>query len=106
MEIKCKREADLAANTGKGNYLQILHQNKWTRRETEVVEETEDNGVLKAETQLEEKDLSGEMHGRELSGKKDAPTRNEVRSWAHQTWKGSQGIQVYDMNESLFLFEF
>lgn len=41
-----------------------------------------------------------------FSGKEDAPTRSEVKSWAGQTCKGTQGIQVYDMNGSLFLFEF
>ena len=34
------------------------------------------------------------------------PTRNDVRRWIQQTWKGVHIIQVFDMNGIQFLFEF
>ncbi|KAG5588494.1 hypothetical protein H5410_048928 [Solanum commersonii] len=36
----------------------------------------------------------------------EIPSRNEIRRWAHQTWKGIFNIQVFDMNGIQFLFEF
>lgn len=36
----------------------------------------------------------------------EIPTRNDVRSWIQQTWKGVYNIQVFDMNGIQFLFEF
>lgn len=36
----------------------------------------------------------------------EVPTTNDVKHWPQQTWKGTQGVQVYDMNGVLFLFEF
>ncbi|KAH0704280.1 hypothetical protein KY285_018558 [Solanum tuberosum] len=43
--------------------------------------------------------------GRFIGGE-EAPTRNDVRKWAIQTWKGVPNIQVYDMSGLNFLFEF
>lgn len=73
---------------GEKSYKEILYKGKWTRRNTK------DKGLL-------DRCLVGSFIGDE-----DAPTRNDVRRWAQQAWNGAQGVQIYDMDESRFLFEF
>lgn len=36
----------------------------------------------------------------------EIPTRNDLRNWVQQTWKGIHNIQVFDLNGNQFLFEF
>ncbi|PHU25136.1 hypothetical protein BC332_03468 [Capsicum chinense] len=36
----------------------------------------------------------------------ELPTRNDVRRWAQQTWKGIHNLQIFDLNGIQFLFEF
>lgn len=36
----------------------------------------------------------------------EIPSRNEVRRWAIQTWKGIHNVNIYDMNGIQFLFEY
>lgn len=33
------------------------------------------------------------------------PTLNDVRRWIITVWKAAQGVNVYEMNDSFFLFE-
>ncbi|KAG5616441.1 hypothetical protein H5410_016265 [Solanum commersonii] len=92
--FKLSREADYAANKGGRSYRDVLQKSKCTRIEKELAEE---GNMLKARVQLEYEDLLAQD---------DTPTRNDVRGWAQQTWNGAHGVQVYDMNGILFLFEF
>ncbi|WMV47076.1 hypothetical protein MTR67_040461 [Solanum verrucosum] len=62
--------------------------------------------MLKARVQLEDEDLLARCLVGNFFGEDDTPTRNDVRRWAQQTWNGAHGVQVYDMNGILFLFEF
>ncbi|PHU14468.1 2,3-bisphosphoglycerate-independent phosphoglycerate mutase [Capsicum chinense] len=80
----------------------------------EIAERTRDailshkfhQATLKAQVHLEDKDLLARCLVGKFFGVEEEPTMNDVRRWAQQTWKGAQGVQVYDMNNTLFLFEF
>lgn len=36
----------------------------------------------------------------------EIPSRNDIRRWAAQTWKGIHNVNIYDINGIQFLFEF
>jgi len=101
--FKLSGEADYAANKGGRSYRDVLQKSKWTRIETELAEE---GSMLQARVQLEDEDLLARCLVGKFFGEDDTPTRNDVRRWAQQTWNGAHGVQVYDMNGILFLFEF
>lgn len=61
--------------------------------------------VAKSVGQEDNAQLRRCLVGRFIGGE-EAPTRNDVRKWAVQTWKGVPNIQVYDMSGLNFLFEF
>lgn len=88
--------------------MQILPKKKWNQRETKSAdgdEEENNSRMVQSQAFLGAKDLLS----RWLVGKfeaDDVPTRNYIRRWAQQTWKGDQGVQVNDMNRVPFLFEF
>lgn len=87
----------------------MLRKEIWTQTETEVVAETGESvgeEAIKAKVHLAEEELLRRCLVRYLTGKDDTPTRNEMRRWAQQTWKGAQGVSVYDKNGVTFLFEF
>ncbi|KAG5575474.1 hypothetical protein H5410_055608 [Solanum commersonii] len=79
----------------KGSFKDALNKCKWTLKEAEVTEVDVVKNQLSVKTQEADNDRLCRF-----------PTRNEVRRWAQQTWKGTQNIQVYDMNGFQFLFEF
>ncbi|KAF3655673.1 hypothetical protein FXO38_09156 [Capsicum annuum] len=96
----------------------MLQKGKWTKTEPEIASEIEDSAegevikakvqgeVIKAKVHLAENDLLNRCLVGFFAGKEDTPTRNEVRRWAQQTWKGAQGVSIYDMYGEIFLFEF
>ncbi|OIT39117.1 hypothetical protein A4A49_63403, partial [Nicotiana attenuata] len=43
--------------------------------------------------------------GKVLTPVKETPTLNDIRRWACNTWKSTFGVNVYEMNDSQFLFE-
>lgn len=51
-----------------------------------------------------------DLLGRCIVGKfpdslQEVPTLNDVRRWVTSVWKTAHGINVYEMNDSYFLFE-
>ncbi|KAH0665384.1 hypothetical protein KY285_026590 [Solanum tuberosum] len=90
----------------KGSFKDALNKNKWTLKEAEVTEVDVVKNQLSMKTQEVDNDLLRRCLVGRFNGGDEVPTRNEVRRWAQQTWKGTQNIQVYDMNGSQFLFEF
>ncbi|KAH0745805.1 hypothetical protein KY285_007462 [Solanum tuberosum] len=72
----------------------------------EVTEVDVVKNQLSVKTQEADNDLLRRCLVGRFNGGDEVLTRNEVRRWAQQTWKGSQNIQVYDMNVFQFLFEF
>lgn len=93
---------------GEGEVHADASKNKWTQRETESVDGDEKANDLPNDTAssfLADLDLLSRC----LIGKfeeDEVPTTNDVKHWPQQTWKVTQGVQVYDMNGVLFLFEF
>uniref|UniRef100_M1AGV7 DUF4283 domain-containing protein n=1 Tax=Solanum tuberosum TaxID=4113 RepID=M1AGV7_SOLTU len=62
--------------------------------------------TLKAASKIEGNDLLNRCLGGCFADCVQIPTRNDVRKWAQQMWKGAQNLQVYDINGVQFLFEF
>lgn len=83
----------------------ILHKVNGHKRR-QVVGEPDAGEVVQAKIHVKDEDLLGRCLVGNFSGKDNAPTRNEVRSRAQQTWRGAPGIKMYNMNGSLFLFKF
>lgn len=104
------REVAHATNREKGRYKKMLgKKNKWTQKETKASTEMIDvagEEVIKAKAHLADADLLSRCLVGHFSSKGDAPTRSDVRRCAHRTWKGAQGVLIYDMNRVTFLFEF
>lgn len=107
--IKCQAhggafitEGNIKMNTftGKGNYNAAITNNKWTQGKVQ-------SGIESTKTPCWEKNtlLQRCLVGVFIGGE-EAPTRNDVRRWASQTWKGVPNLQVFDMNGFQFLFEF
>lgn len=90
----------------KGSFKDALNKSKWTLKEAEVTEVDVVKNQLSVKTQEADNDLLHRCLVGRVNGGDEVPTRNEVRRWAQQTWKGTQNIQVYDMNGFQFLFEF
>ncbi|KAG5606723.1 hypothetical protein H5410_028215 [Solanum commersonii] len=84
--------------TGNGNYKGAVTNNKWIQQ---IQAKAPMKNCLQEENTLLRRCLVGRF-----SGGDEAPTRNDVRRWANQTWKGVLNLQVYDLNGFLFLFEF
>lgn len=61
--------------------------------------------MIKTITQLAGEDLLSRYFVGYFSNKNDVLTRSNVRRWAYQTWRGAQGLLVYDMNGINFLFK-
>ncbi|KAH0712442.1 hypothetical protein KY289_008401 [Solanum tuberosum] len=84
--------------TGNGNYKGAVTNNKWTQQ---IQAKAPMKNCLQEENTLLRRCLVGRF-----SGGDEAPTRNDMRRWVNQTWKGVLNLQVYDLNGFLFLFEF
>ena len=37
---------------------------------------------------------------------KEGPTLTEIRRWSSTTWKNTFGVNIYETNNRIFLFEF
>ncbi|KAH0669358.1 hypothetical protein KY289_023851 [Solanum tuberosum] len=88
----------------KGSFKDALNKSKWTLKEAEVTEVDVVKNQLSVKTQEGDNDLLRRCLVGRFNGGDEVPTRNEVSRWAQQTWKGTQNIQVYDMNGFQYLF--
>ncbi|KAG5585910.1 hypothetical protein H5410_046344 [Solanum commersonii] len=43
--------------------------------------------------------------GKFMASNQETPTLNDIRRWVCNVWNSSHGINIYVMNDSLFLFE-
>ncbi|OIT38815.1 hypothetical protein A4A49_61177 [Nicotiana attenuata] len=58
-------------------------------------------------TELTEKDVLNRcIVGKVMISTKESPTLNDIRRWAGNNWKSAISINVYEMNDFQFLFEF
>lgn len=87
--IYYNRGSTLHTGNGGVNYKEALQKSKWIQKEAEVLEKVK---LLMTTSGLEENELLCRcLVGRHCGGE-EASTGNEVRRWAHHTWKGAANI--------------
>lgn len=59
-------------------------------------------GMQTSKSEVLKKSLVGEF----TTSKGEAPTLTEVRRWENSSWKKVHGLNIYEMGEGHFLFEF
>lgn len=90
------------------SYKKTLTSSRWMMEETKTTLIAVSNnkisitgGSKRPETNL----LSRCLVGKFQLLPKETPTLNDVRKWACNSWKSTFGINVFNMNDSQFLFE-
>ncbi|KAL3352365.1 hypothetical protein AABB24_020412 [Solanum stoloniferum] len=82
---------------GKGSYKEALQKSRWLPYELQSAPESSTNG----DKDPLRRNLVGSFPDCD-----EIPSRNDVRKWAQNTWRGIHNIQVFDLNGIQFLFEF
>lgn len=81
----------------KGSYKESIEKGRWPPNELQSVPESSTNG--------DKGPLRRSLVGSFLDCD-EIPSRNDVRKWAQNTWRGIHNIQVFDLKGFQFLFEF
>ncbi|KAG5594599.1 hypothetical protein H5410_035831 [Solanum commersonii] len=96
-------EINHPSKRGEGSYKDALYKNRWMVQEPTI---SKVQGTVTASSHHDGKDLLQRCLVGSFPDCNEMPTRNDVRRWIQQTWKGVYNIQVFDMNGIQFLFEF
>ncbi|KAF3641665.1 hypothetical protein FXO37_22872 [Capsicum annuum] len=88
---------------------EIAKRNKWTTREMEKATVQERSGILCisegvsfSQNELISRSVVGSLPG----GIADTPTLSDIRRWVNSTWKHVHRVNIYEMGQNRFLFEF
>ncbi|KAH0679119.1 hypothetical protein KY284_020204 [Solanum tuberosum] len=84
---------------GEESYKEVIQKSKW-----EAISDR--RAKNQKETLREEEGVLSRYLVGSFPEDDEIPSRNEVRRWAIQTWKGIHKVNIYDMNGIQFLFEF
>ncbi|XP_019247268.1 PREDICTED: uncharacterized protein LOC109226839 [Nicotiana attenuata] len=90
------------------SYAEQLRANKWTTTETKPSPIKTQNSriIMSGSHKASDNDLLGRcIVGKFPDSLKEIPTLNDVRRWVASVWKSAHGVNVYEMNDSFFLFE-
>lgn len=93
-----KTGEDITTETRGGrSYKEVIHASKWI---------TSEDKNSKIDTAAESKDPLRRSLVGSFPDCDEIPSRREVRQWVQHVWKGIHNIQVVDLNEIQFVFEF
>lgn len=105
-------EPPQTATTSKitGSFKEVCNTNRWATEASKKahLQTTKSNISITGDTTVSEKDLLSRClvgRFRISSQETKTPTLNEVRRWACNTWKVAGSLNVFAMNERMFLFE-
>ncbi|WMV50550.1 hypothetical protein MTR67_043935 [Solanum verrucosum] len=89
-------------------YAEMVRSSKWENREGSGVNANAEVTMQKWVISIKEPICNhSEALKRSLVGKFNADaTLTEVRKWSYNTWKQAYGLNVYEMGNNFFLFEF
>jgi len=89
-------------------YAEMVRSSKWENREGKGVNANAEVTMQKGVISIKEPICNhSEALKRSLVGKFNADaTLTEVRKWSYNTWKQAYGLNVYEMGNNFFLFEF
>uniref|UniRef100_A0A0V0IKX8 Putative ovule protein n=1 Tax=Solanum chacoense TaxID=4108 RepID=A0A0V0IKX8_SOLCH len=96
-------EINHPSKRGEGSYKDALYKNRWMVQEPTI---SKVQGTVTASSHHDGNDLLQRCLVGSFPDFNEMPTRNDVRRWIQQTWRGVYNIQVFDMNGIQFLFEF
>lgn len=111
--IKCPKKQDKAGpprlTDDNYPYAKVVRDNKWfpkesgeseVRREKGVIEISATQGVQ--ELRIFNRCLVGGLE----DGCKEGPTLSDIRRWSLIAWRNTFGVNIYELNNNRFLFEF
>ncbi|WMV44637.1 hypothetical protein MTR67_038022 [Solanum verrucosum] len=91
-------------------YVDMLKSSKWTNKgRKDMPEKIIKRGgriCINRDANIQSEVLKKSLVGEFMTSKGEAPTLTEVRGWASSLWKKVHGLNIYDMGEGFFLFEF
>ncbi|KAH0745972.1 hypothetical protein KY285_007629 [Solanum tuberosum] len=96
-------------------YVDMLKSSKWTNKgRKDMPEKIIKRGgggrggriCINRDANIQSEVLKKSLVGEFMTSKGEAPTLTEVRRWASSLWKKVHGLNIYDMGEGFFLFEF
>ncbi|KAG5569629.1 hypothetical protein H5410_059395 [Solanum commersonii] len=104
---------ELALNAGvteeEYSYAEAVQQSKWGSSNLRRAEMNTKKGsiLITKPVNIKEADLLKRcLIGYCTAGKKEKPTLADIRSWSSTNWKKVFGVNIYELNSEMFLFEF
>ncbi|KAH0657335.1 hypothetical protein KY285_032217 [Solanum tuberosum] len=111
--IKYQRKKEMTPNIRMTDadypYASVLQESKWQTRSLRTAEINSKKGIVEV---LDKMDVQEDgLLGRCLVGycreeSKEGPTLAEIRRWSTTTWKKVFGLNIYELYDEMFLFEF
>lgn len=90
-------------------YSSAVQESKWHTKTLHKADGTSRKGditISKVDEGQENELLKRSLVGSFGLGLKESPTLSEVRKWSVSAWKKAFGVNIYEMNGEMFLFEF
>ncbi|KAG5589795.1 hypothetical protein H5410_040309 [Solanum commersonii] len=104
---------ELALNAGvtedEYSYAEAVQRSKWGSSNLRRAEINTKKGsiLITKPVNIQEEDLLKRcLIGYCTVGKKEKPTLADIRSWSSTNWKKVFGVDIYELNSEMFLFEF
>ncbi|WMV46110.1 hypothetical protein MTR67_039495 [Solanum verrucosum] len=91
------------------SYAEAVQQSKWGSSNLRRAEMNTKKGsiLITKPVNIKEEDLLKRCFiGYCTAGKKEKPTLADIRSWSSTNWKKVFGVNIYELNNEMFLFEF
>jgi len=91
------------------SYAEAVQQSKWGSSNLRRAEMNTKKGsiLITKPVNIQEEDLLKRcLIGYCTAGKKEKPTLADIRSWSSTNWKKVFGVNIYELNSEMFLFEF
>ncbi|KAG5595242.1 hypothetical protein H5410_036474 [Solanum commersonii] len=111
--IKYQRKKEMTPNTRMTDadypYASVLQESKWQTRSLRTAEINSKKGIVEVLDKMDAQEDG--LLGRCLVGycreeSKKGPTLAEIRRWSTITWKKVFGLNIYELYDEMFLFEF
>lgn len=90
------------------SYTVATKSNRWTSKgmKASLIKSNSSIVIIHGGSELTDKDLLGRCIVRKVEiPSQETPTLNDIWRWARNTWKSTHGVNVFEMNDSQFLFE-